>query len=229
MRAIAHRGASGHAPENTLLAIETALDMGAAWIEIDVHRSADGHLVVIHDDTVDRTTDGAGAVAAMSLDALRALDAGRGERIPTLDEVFARAAGRAGIHVELKGDGTPVPVADFLARRFADGWKTHQVTVSSFDHEKLRQLRRRLPAARLGALCGAPLPPDAAFASLLAAASVHPPVAHLTPEFVDDAHARGLEVCVWTVNDPADVARMRAWGVDAVFTDYPERVLAPKP
>ena len=109
----AHRGASGHEPENTLLSIQMALSLGAQWIEIDVH-AAEGELVVIHDKRLERTTDGRGYVAEQSLEYLRSLDAGKGERIPLLREVFDLVGRRAGINIELKGHGTATPAVSFI-------------------------------------------------------------------------------------------------------------------
>jgi glycerophosphoryl diester phosphodiesterase len=223
MICIGHRGARGHEPENTLLSVRTALALGASWIEVDVY-AVEGELVVIHDDRLERTTNGSGYVMEHSLESLRALDAGKGERIPTLDEIFDEVGDRAGVIVELKGPGSAAPTCALLDRRFAAGLSRESVIVSSFDHRMLALVREHDRSIRLGALMvGLPVT-NAAFAENLGAWSVHPSLDFVDAEFVDDAHRRGLLVYVFTVNHPDDIDRMRRLGVDGVFTDYPDRV-----
>ena len=225
MICIGHRGAMGYEPENTLRSIRKALAFGAPWVEIDVYH-VDGHLVVIHDDRLERTTNGSGYVTERSYNYLRSLDAGKGEAIPTLDEVFDCVGGRAGINIELKGPGTASPVADLVGQRVRQGWRYDQILVSSFDHRALKMVKSLDPAIRIGALIvGLPLS-NAAFAAELGAWSVNPSLEFIDQEFVDDAHARGLKVLVFTVDHPEDIARMAALGVDGVFTNYPDRMLA---
>ena len=132
MRIFAHRGASAQAPENTLAAFELALTQGAWWLELDVQCLED-ELVVLHDDTLDRTTDGEGPLAALTLAQLRALDAGQGERVPLLRELLERLAGRAALNVELKGPGTGAPAARLLAQQVAQGrWAADAILLSAF-------------------------------------------------------------------------------------------------
>jgi glycerophosphoryl diester phosphodiesterase len=222
----AHRGASGHEPENTLLAIEKAIALGAHWIEIDVY-CAEGEPVVIHDERLEKTTNGTGYVTQQSLAYLRSLDAGKGQKIPMLREVFDLVNGRAGINVELKGSGTAAPVVRLIDeyRWFHEmygGW----VLISSFDHSALAAIRSLDAAIPIGAL-GFGFPPGhAGFAQDLGAVSVHTPVSLVNRAFVRDAHRRGLKVFVYTVNDTEELKRLRAMGVDGVFTDYPELVTA---
>jgi glycerophosphoryl diester phosphodiesterase len=224
-RLIGHRGAAGLEPENTLRSIATALRLGAGTVEIDVHH-VDGRLVVIHDDRLERTTNGRGRVADHSFAALRALDAGLGERIPTLEEVIELVGDRAELVIELKGPDTAEPVARRLralggARAQGEGF-----VASSFDHVELARMRALLPTLRRGALvAGAPLG-HAAFAAELAAHSVHMSLECLRAPFVDDAHRRGMEVWVYTVNHADDLALVHALGVEAVFTDFPGGVPA---
>lgn len=220
---IGHRGARGHEPENTLRSVRRALELGAHGIEIDV-RMADGEIVVIHDGTLDRTTDGSGAVSRKSLAQLRALDAGQGERIPTLSEVFETVDRRAFVNVELKGRRTAGPVsaliAEFVEQR---GWSYEDFVVSSFSRAELRAIADpRIPIALLLARPTRLYPLSA---RRVRASAVNPALRYVTRQFVEDAHRRGLRVFVYTVNEPADIARMREWGVDGVFTDYPERAL----
>lgn len=221
-----HRGAAGHEPENTLRSVRKALELGAHGIEVDVY-FVDDQLVVIHDHTLRRTTNGSGRVANKSFAQLRALDAGLGERIPTLSEVFDTVAHRGVINVELKGPHTAAPVAalieDYVQRR---GWRWEEFLVSSFDHEQIQEAKRLAPNLRTGALINRVPRGLAAFAHKLGAYAVNPSQRCVTPALVADAHRRGLKVFVFTVNKPKDIARIAALGVDGVFSDFPERVVA---
>ncbi|MFO1487118.1 MAG: glycerophosphodiester phosphodiesterase family protein [Verrucomicrobiota bacterium] len=219
-----HRGARGHEPENTLRSIRKALELGADGIEVDVHL-ADGELMVIHDRTLGRTTNGRGFVSRKTFAQLRALDAGRGEQIPTLAEVFDTVKHRAVINVELKGPRTAAPVVKLIERYVGElGWRYDEFLVSSFDHKQLSAARKLQPKIRLGALIEKVPRGLAAFAERLGAWSVNPAKEIVTPALVADAHERGLKVFVFTVNEPQDLARMATLGVDGVFCDYPERV-----
>jgi len=221
---IGHRGAKGHGPENTLLAIRRALAQGVTRIEVDVY-SVDDQLMVFHDDRLERTTNGIGYLCDQSFNYLRSLDAGDGEQIPTLTEVSTLVNQRAGLNIELKGPDTAAPVAAFISNLVNSGWSLHSILVSSFDHRQLAELKRLNSEIRLGALT-ASLPVDnARFAESLGAFSVHPSIEFVDQSFVTDAHARGLRVYVYTVDHPEDIARMRELGVDGVFTNFPERVL----
>ena len=216
---IGHRGAAGHEPENTLRSVEAALRMGVDAVEVDVH-VIDGRLMVIHDDRLERTTNGHGRLVDHSFAALRALDAGRGERIPTLDEVLDLVGARAEVVVELKGADTAAPVAALLRARGPAA--AAGVVVSSFDHVELARLRALLPTVRRGALvAGVPLR-YAAFARELDAHSVHMSADFLRVPFVDDARRRGMAVWVFTVNRADEAERLRALGVDGVFSDVPD-------
>jgi glycerophosphoryl diester phosphodiesterase len=220
----AHRGAGGHEPENTLLSIRKALSLGAHWIEIDVH-AAEGELVVIHDETLERTTDGRGHVAEQSLEYLRSLDAGKGERIPLLREVFDLAGRRAGINIELKGRGTAAP-AVYLIDEYVNrhGWTHDRILVSSFKPRELKKVKSLQPGIRTGLIVeGLPLH-CTEIAEELGAYSIHPGLKFINRRFVEDAHLRGLKVFVFTVNSAEEIERMRLLGVDGVFTDYPELV-----
>jgi glycerophosphoryl diester phosphodiesterase len=147
---IGHRGAMGHAPENTLSSFRKALELGAACVETDVYY-VDRHLMVFHDDRLERTTNGAGYLMDHDFDTLRSLDAGNGERIPTLAEVFETIDGRAGVNIELKGPGTARPVADLIASLREKGWRDNLILVSSFNHRELEAVRGIDPRIRIGA------------------------------------------------------------------------------
>ena len=218
---IGHRGAAGHEPENTLRSIRRALELGANAVEIDVWL-VQGEIIVFHDSTLDRTTNGTGPLADMTLAHLRALDAGQGERIPTLREVFETVDRRALINIELTGAGTAAAVAALIGEFVAQhGWSYGHFLVSSFRGSELRAI----PDARIpiGLLLARPTRLCWFNARRVRAVAVNVALRYATRAFIEEAHRRGLRVCVYTVNDPADIARLREWGADGVFTDYPER------
>ena len=228
MLTIAHRGASGCRPENTLAAFERAAELGADMCELDVQLTSDGVLVVIHDDTVDRTTDGRGRVDAITFDALRRLDAGcrfgdgrfAGARIPTLDEVFAATRGRCGLNIELKAPGSERAVAPIIRRFDA---LTDSI-VSSFEWDALARLGQIDPAIRLGYL-GDKHPRRMLDATARAHAFALCPEAGLvTADFCAEAHRRGLAVYTWTVDDEAAMKALAAAGVDGIMTNFPGRL-----
>jgi len=229
----AHRGASAHAPENTLAAFELALAQGADGIELDVKLSADGHVVVIHDSTVDRTTGAHGKVKDLSLAELRALNAGSffssnfsTEKIPMLEEVFETFGKRVFINVELTNYNTPrdhlVESVCMLVKKF--NLQKH-VMFSSFYASNLSKAHSYLPDVPCGLL---------AFGGLLGAwarsfgfafgkyAALHPYLKDVTPQQVQRVHRLKRRVHVWTVNAEEDMRRLFGWGVDAIFTDDPQ-------
>ncbi|MCI0749214.1 MAG: hypothetical protein L0Y32_01545, partial [Nevskiales bacterium] len=223
---IAHRGARGYAPENTLKAFEQAIALGAPWIELDVqlHQQV---LWVFHDRRLERCTNGRGRLTDHDVNTLRRLDAGQGQRIPFLAEVLDLVHHRAGINIELKtAEGTAAAVAELLRGYLDRGWTPDEFLVSSFHLPELREFRRRLPQVPVGVLlCGVPLD-LAASATRLKARCVNLDVDFADPALIDDAHRRGLKVFVYTVNEPDDIALMRR-RVDGIFTDYPDRALSP--
>jgi len=229
----AHRGASAHAPENTLAAFELALAQHADAIELDVKLSADGQVVVIHDATVDRTTGSHGRVKDLSLAELQSLDAGsyfseqfRGERIPTLEEVFEIFGKRTYINVELTNYNTPrdqlVEKVCILVKQFS---LQKRVLFSSFLAANLSKARTYLPGVQRGLL---------AFGGLLGAwarsfgfafgryHALHSNVKDVTPEQVQRVHRLNRRIHVWTVNSADDMRRLFRWNVDAIFTDDPQ-------
>lgn len=222
---IGHRGAAGHAPENTLMSFHKAVELGADMVELDVHLCATGEPVVIHDDTVDRTTDGSGRVRDLSLDDLRRLDAGGGERVPTLVEVLEEMSGRVALNVELKGLGCVDPVHEVISDAVGDGLVSHDgLLVSSFHLGMLEWMRALSDDVRLGVLVGDAPGKVLEFAQRVGAHSVNPYHKRMSLEFVSSAHGLGLKVYPWTVNEPDDIAKAKAMGVDGIISDYPERV-----
>ena len=233
----AHRGARGHAPENTVLAFDMAFDLGAEAIECDVQRTSDGQLVILHDGTVNRTTDGKGLVSALAFAQLRKLNAGRRwgleQRVPTLDETLQLVERRSRtINLEIKGENeaealaTTEAVAPVLSQ--LEGPLRERLLVSSFELPAVRLLKQQLPWLRIAALySGREWKPrdmiDQAVA--MGAEAIHPGVALTTSELIREAHEAGLHVNVWTANRLSTLNRLIGWGVDGLFSDYPERVI----
>jgi glycerophosphoryl diester phosphodiesterase len=221
----AHRGASGTYPENTLLSFSRALELGARWIELDL-RIVEGELIVFHDRTLSRRAGVSGSVEKQSLATLRELNVGQGERIPLFSEVLALVKGRARLQVELKGRGTGEVTAHHLNSLLSNGWAPNTFLVSSFDHEEISNFTRIAPTIPVGLLLyGYPLN-AVEMARTLKAYSVHLHLETVTPKRVGILHDAGFKVFVYTVNEPADITAMRSIGVDGVFSDFPERVLA---
>jgi glycerophosphoryl diester phosphodiesterase len=217
---IGHRGASRDYPENTIAAFRAAIEAGAQMCELDVQLTRDDAVVVIHDETVDRTTNGKGAVAEMSLADLKRLDAGRGERIPTLDEVLAATAGKCGLNIELKAGKVEHEVAVLMRK-----WGAMDTSmVSSFEWDKLATIRELDPGIRLGVLAEKNAPAMVQKAGELHAYAINPHFDLVTPALCEDAHARGLKVLVWTVDVPELMGRLIAHGVDGIMTNYPARL-----
>ncbi len=233
----AHRGARGHAPENTLLAFSLAFDLGADAIEFDVQRSSDDELVVIHDDTVDRTTNGRGYVRETPFEKLRELNAdvrwNTPQRIPTLAETLALVEGRGGaMNLEVKAGSREDALATAALVATALTAQTEslraRILVSSFELDAVAWLKSRLPWLRVGALFSGSQwrKEDMVSRALdLDAEAVHPNIRLVLPELVDRAHAAGLRVNVWTANRRPTIRRLLAVGVDGIFSDAPERVV----
>ena len=219
---IGHRGAMGYLPENTLPSFEYAVSLGCEYIEMDVHYVS-GQLLVIHDEQVERTTNGRGRVTELDLDYLRSLDAGRGEQIPTLQEVIELAGHRCGINVELKGPGTAQPTSELLNDYCRRGWSKEDFLLSSFNH---RELAMADPDYRRSLLFRKPTADQWERADRLHAWSVNHRLQYVTASLLHDAHERDYRLLVFTVNEAADIARMIDLGVDGIFSIYPDRILA---
>jgi glycerophosphoryl diester phosphodiesterase len=226
MLVIGHRGAAGHRPENTLASVRYALTLGVDAVEIDV-QMLDGMLIVLHDDTVDRTTNGRGHFKAMSFSALRALDAGAGERVPLLEEVLALTRGQIGLNIEVKEAGIAAQVIEFVLAATTDlpAWRA-RILLSSFDVETSATLARLRGTMDFGLLYEEAFEPALARALALGAKSLHMSLDTLDATAIARAHKQGLEVYVYTVNSAEDIARCQSAGVDGVFSDYPDRVIA---
>lgn len=238
-RVIAHRGFSARAPENTLAAVRAAIELGADMVEVDVTLSADGHVVLMHDDTLDRTTDGAGAVMDLSLSELRALDAGSwfdpsfaGEPVPTLRALLELVTDRILLNIEIKREAVTDVAEGGIAHKVDDLVGEHgraeQVVVSSFDPRPLARLRDRGSALATASLFDTRLH-DGMLPSEVTA-QVGSSAFNISGRLLDarllaDARAHRLPVAVYTVNEIRDMERVLGAGVAAVFTDHPDRLL----
>ena len=223
MLIFAHRGASGVEPENTLRAIKSALDTNVDGIEIDIHE-VDGKLLVIHDRWLHRTTSGTGQIFQHNYEHLRTLDAGQGETIPTLDEVFSLVAGRCKINLELKGINNISLLYSYIDNAIeTTNLIIDDILISSFNHRLLYTINQQRPEFAIGALTACYPLDYAKFAEKLNAYSVHLDVNFISKHFVSDAHQRGLKVFVYTVDEFEDIKTMKALGVDGIFSNFPTR------
>jgi len=217
---IGHRGACGIKPENTLLSFKEALKYVRA-IELDVYVCRTGELVVIHDDTVGRTTNGHGYVEEMTLEELKKLDAGNGEKIPTLKEVFALVNNQAIVNIELKGKRTAAPVLDIINEHISKGWKKDNFSVSSFNFEELKEFFNLCPKIKIGLLIEDEGTDYMALAKKLNAYSINPYFRIINDDFVKKVHEARFKIFVWTVNTREDAQRLEQLGVDGIITNYP--------
>jgi glycerophosphoryl diester phosphodiesterase len=221
MQIIAHRGASGFEPENTIAAFQKAIDMGAHGIELDVHLSADGAVIVMHDETVDRTTNGTGEVNQLTLDELKNLTIGV-HSIPTLEEVLLLINKKCMVNIELKGVGTAEPVLKLL-QKYSD-WNPKLFLVSSFDWNALQLIRRLNPAIPIGVLTATDLELAIGFAEFIKAETIHPYYHLLTTESTSQMQEKGFEILAWTVNDVTDIELIKSYNVNGIITDFPDRI-----
>lgn len=227
---VGHRGAKGHAPENTFASFNLAVEMGVTAVETDVHLSKDGEVVLIHDHTVDRTTDGHGFVKDLTLAELKRLDAGSwydsryaGERIPTLAEFLAWARDRVGVAIEIKNGPIYYPgIAHKILRLLHEYGMTRQAILISFDHFVLREAKMIGPEVATGILYVGRFVDEVAAAQAAGADALHPNWAFVTPDLVEGAHAAGLAVSPWCPNDLPSLRLLSQMGVDSIGTDYPD-------
>ncbi len=227
VRVVGHRGAMGYCPENTLASFERALELGADWIELDVHLSRDDALIVIHDETLDRTTDGHGLVRDHTLAELSSLDAGNGERIPTLDDVLAWARDR-GTVVDIEIKNAPLfyaGIEDAVVSSVRNMNMVDNVIVISFDHAAVKRVKDIEPRIATGVLYACrPIDAGVALAHAAAADALLPQWAFVTREDVSRAHEAGLAVAPWATSDRKVVGHLIDCGVDAIATNHPDEV-----
>jgi glycerophosphoryl diester phosphodiesterase len=212
-----HRGAPGYPRqgENTIASFKKALQSGATGLEFDVRRCGDGQIVVIHDDTIDRTTNGQGPVASLSYDQLKQFDAGFGEPIPLLSDVLDKFGAQCLLNVEIKDPGIAEDVKNLVLERRLEG----HVIVSAFEWNELESLSPVIPIGLLTTRLKDLIPA----ARGLGARAIHPRRDIVSRTLISAAHEAKLQVHVWTVNEPAEISRFRELGIDGIFTDFPER------
>ncbi len=234
---VAHRGASGYAPENTIAAFDKAVDMKADYIEIDVQMSKDGELVIIHDTTVDRTTDGTGKVKDLTFEELRSLDAGSwkspefsGEQIPTFDEILDRYRGKIGVLIELKAPelypGIEEKVAIELIERNLNKPQNEKIIIQSFNFESMKKMDKLLPTIPIGVLTSSAkhtteqaLQEFAQYAEYF-----NPSYGLVSKELVSNVHDLDMKIGSWTVRSQQAADFLLEMNVDAIITDFPDYV-----
>lgn len=222
---IGHRGAAGHRPENTLPSFAHAIELKVDMVELDVY-NVQGQLVVIHDDRLERTTNGRGLVLSHDYDYIRSLDAGNGYQVPTLDEVFDLVNGRVGINIELKGPETAQAVALFIEQHPFPKDSSNAYLVSSFDHPQLKEFRKFDTTTEIGVLSEIFHPRLFDVSLELSAHSLNLPCSIINKQIVERCHQNGLEVFAYTVNEATEIERLKQCLANGVFTDYPDRVTA---
>ncbi len=215
---IAHRGASAYEPENTLRAIKRALELNAKMIEVDVRLSKDGQIVVIHDDSVDRTTNGKGYVENLKLEELKKLDAGKGERIPTLQEVINAVRNKAILIIEIK----VLKIEDSLVKIIEKEGIEKEVVITSFYHPILRKIKELNPTIKTGVIfkCHPVKPVDLALNAN--SDSLFPEHKYVSEEMVKEAHENDLKIYPWTIDDPNRANQLIEMGVDGIVTNKPD-------
>lgn len=222
---IGHRGAAGHAPENTIAAIRAGISLGVDFVELDVQRTRDGRLVVLHDPSVARTTNGSGLVSDLTWAELQLLDAGHGERVPSVEAALAAASGHAGVMLEVKSPG----IAPELHRLVRASAFPGPVLYASFFHAEILAIRQIDPLATTMALMECVPISGPAFARDAHASMVGLALDFATPEFVATLHSAGLDVFLYTANEPEQIRRAIALAADGIISDYPDRVPKVRP
>mgnify|MGYP003606146999 CR=1 FL=1 len=222
---IGHRGAKAYEPENTILSFKKALALNADGVELDVHVCKSGELVVIHDFTVDRTTDGSGAVADLTLSELKQLRINNCIEIPTLDEVLALFDKNHLINIELKGSDTAQAVCDCIERKVQEGrFEYVNFIVSSFQSDELARVYKYNSKIQIGILTQASVEDALEFAEQFSAVAIHPHFSLLTTENVALTRQKGYQIFTWTVNEFEDIERVKALGVNGIITDFSDRI-----
>lgn len=225
MLKIGHRGARGYEPENTLIGFQKAIDLHVDRIEFDVHLSSDGEIMVIHDETIDRTTNGKGAVNQFSLPELKRFQIEKNQRIPTLTEVLNLIDQRCDVNIELKSYETADKVVDLIEKFIVKKhWNYGQFVVSSFDWTALQQVVLLNWEIRIGVLTETDLDLAVAFAKFIQAKSIHPYHHLLTAENTAQLQEKGFEVFPWTVNEPEDIKKIKSFNVNGIISDFPDRI-----
>lgn len=220
MQIIAHRGASGLEPENTLKSFQRALDLGVDMVECDVRKTADGELVIHHDPNLERTTSGQGLLKNKTLSELRHLDAGEGERIPTLKEVLDLVKGKSDLVIEIKEPGYEKEILDLIEGALMG----REVIIASFFHPVSLVIKSLNPVVRTGIIFRCQPVYPVALASSARAQVMFPHHQFLNQALVEEAHDHDIKVYPWVIDTPGDLERAMALGVDGVITNHPESI-----
>jgi len=225
MLKIAHRGAKGYEPENTLQAFQKALDLNADGIELDVHLSVDGHIIVIHDETIDKMTNGQGFVNTLSLPELKSFLIADKHEIPTLNEVFDLVNKKCFINIELKDVDTLTKVVSLIDEYVSEKkWSYDHFIVSSFDWNALLEVHNFDSKIPIGVLTETDLNLALAFAETIKAKAIHPYYHLLNEENTKKIQEKGFLVLPWTVNIEEDIKKIKSFKVDGIITDFPDKI-----
>ncbi|SCX85057.1 glycerophosphoryl diester phosphodiesterase [Flavobacterium anhuiense] len=225
MLKIAHRGAKAYEPENTLQAFQKALDLNSDGIELDVHLSSDGYLIVIHDETIDRTTNGKGLVNDFTLAELKSFLIDGKYQIPTLNEVFDLVNKKCFINIELKGLETAPKVVSLIEEYISEkDWKYEHFIISSFDWNMLEETSKLNPNISIGVLTEENIDTALAFAEKIKAKAIHPDFQLLNAENVQQMQEKGFLVLPWTVNSEEDIQKVKTYQVNGIISDNPDKI-----
>lgn len=225
MLKIAHRGAKAYEPENTLQAFQKALDLHSDGIELDVHLSADGHIIVMHDETIDKMTNGKGAINTFTLAELKSFVIADKHQIPTLEEVFDLVDQKCFINVELKNADTSKQVVSLIEKYINEkGWNYEHFIISSFDWNALKEVKNLNPNIPIGVLTEETLDTALTFAESIQAYAIHPDFQLLNKENVQQIQKKGFLVLPWTVNSEEDIRNVKSYNVNGIISDNPDKI-----
>lgn len=223
---IGHRGAKGLEPENTLRSFSKAIDLGVDMIEFDVRLTKDKKVVVIHDDKLDRTTNGKGLVKEKDLKEIKKLSAGKKERIPTLEETLDSVAKRVKVNIELKGEKTAESVSKIIDKYLKNKkWPLGYFFVSSFNYQELEDFKKFQPKVKLGIIAENKETDFLKAAKQLRAFSINLPMELINKKLVKNLHGKGFKIFAWTVNKKSDIIEMKLLEIDGIISDYPNKFL----
>lgn len=225
MLKIAHRGAKAYEPENTLQAFQKALDLNSDGIELDVHLSADGHIIVMHDETIDKMTNGKGDINSYTLAELKSFLVAGKHQIPTLDEVFDLVDKKCFINVELKNADTSKNVVSLIDKYIAEkNWKYEHFIISSFDWNALEEVQKLNTNIPIGVLTEENVEDALALAETIKAKAIHPDFQLLNTENVYQIQEKGFVVFPWTVNSEQDIQKVKSYKVNGIISDNPDKI-----
>jgi len=222
---IAHRGAKAYEPENTLQAFQKALDLNSDGIELDVHLSSDGHIIVMHDETIDKMTSGKGDINTYTLAELKSFLIADGLQIPTLNEVFDLVDKKCFINVELKNADTSKNVVSLIEEYITEkGWNYDHFIISSFDWNALKEVQNLNPNIPIGVLTEEDLDTALAFAESIQAKAIHSDFHLLNADNVRKMQEKGFWVLPWTVNVEEDIQKVKSYNVNGIISDFPDKI-----